>query len=98
MLWQLCSWVAHCPDAVLWCSVHTLEAPVVGDIADLYRGIDGGACAALLAKLAVEKSYVDKMDETRNALQVSLLLDVFMHWSQCAVSALPAYPSADAVK
>ncbi|KAK9794070.1 hypothetical protein WJX73_006515 [Symbiochloris irregularis] len=54
--------------------VHTLEAPVVADMADLYRGIDGGACATLLAKLAVEKSYSDKMDETRNTFQHKLVL------------------------
>ena len=47
---------------------------MVGDMVDLYRGIDGGACATLLAKLAVEKSYSDKMDETRNAYQVSFRL------------------------
>ena len=48
--------------------VHTLEAPVVADMADLYRGIDGGACATLLAKLAVEKAYGARLDETRSAL------------------------------
>lgn len=42
----------------------------MAEMADLYRAIDGGACAALLAKLAVEKSFADKMDETRNAFQV----------------------------
>lgn len=55
---------------VLGVRVHTLEAPVVGDMGDLYRAIDGGACASLLAKLAIEKSLLDKMEETRSAYQV----------------------------
>ena len=57
--------------------MHTLEVPVVQDMADLYRSIDGAASAALLVKLAVEKSYNDKMEETRNALQVRLLCLAF---------------------
>lgn len=48
--------------------VHTLAVPVVPDLADLYRAVDGGATAALLAKLAVEKAYGARLDETRAAL------------------------------
>ena len=44
--------------------------PVVGDIGELYRTADGGAMATLVAKLAIEKSYQSKLDETRNAIQV----------------------------
>ena len=50
--------------------MHTSELPVVQDMADLYRSIDGPATAALLVKLAIDKAYNDKMDETRNAFQV----------------------------
>lgn len=50
--------------------VHTLMLPVVSDIGELYRTADGGAMATLISKLAVEKSYQSKLDETRNAIQV----------------------------
>ena len=49
--------------------VHTLALPVVPDLADLYRAVDGGATAAMLAKLAVEKAYGARLDETRAAIQ-----------------------------
>lgn len=49
--------------------VHTLALPVVSDLADLYRAVDGGATAAMLAKLAVEKAYGARLDETRAAIQ-----------------------------
>ena len=49
--------------------VHTLALPIVSDLADLYRSVDGGATAAMLAKLAVEKAYGARLDETRAAIQ-----------------------------
>ena len=49
--------------------VHTAAVPVVPDLPDLYRAVDGGAMAALLAKLAVEKAYGARLDETRAAIQ-----------------------------
>jgi hypothetical protein len=52
--------------------VHTLAMPLVTELGDLYRAVDQGATATLLAKLAVEKSYSAKLDETRNAIQVCL--------------------------
>ncbi|GBF93637.1 COP-II coat subunit, partial [Raphidocelis subcapitata] len=52
--------------------VHTLCLPVTGDLAEMYRASDGGATAALLAKLAVEKALMSKLDETRAALQAKL--------------------------
>lgn len=36
----------------------------------MYRATDGGAAAALLGKLAVEKAFMSKLDDTRAALQV----------------------------
>ena len=48
--------------------------PVVSDIGELYRTADGGAMATLISKLAVEKSYQSKLDETRSAIQVSFIL------------------------
>lgn len=37
--------------------VATTMVPVVQELADLYRATDGGAQAALTARLAVEKSF-----------------------------------------
>ena len=42
-----------------------MSVPAVGELHQLYAAADEGAIAALLAKLAVEKSYVAKLDETR---------------------------------
>lgn len=54
------------------CRVHTLAMPVVAEVPELFRAIDGGATLALLAKLAVEKSTSAKLEETRAAIQVRL--------------------------
>ena len=43
--------------------------PVVQEVNELFRATDAAATAALLAKLAVEKSYSSKLDETRAAIQ-----------------------------
>lgn len=51
--------------------VHTLAMPVVQDLADMYKAVDGAATINLLAKLAVEKSYHAKLDDTRSSLAVS---------------------------
>ena len=45
--------------------VHTSALPVVSDLAELYRSADPGACAALLGKAAVERSYGAKLEEVR---------------------------------
>ena len=45
--------------------MHTVSVPVVSELHQLYAAADEGAITALLAKLAVEKSYVAKLDETR---------------------------------
>ncbi|KAK9828118.1 hypothetical protein WJX81_006860 [Elliptochloris bilobata] len=52
--------------------VHTVAFPVVQDVNELFRATDAAATAALLAKLAVEKSYSSKLDETRAAIQHKL--------------------------
>ena len=56
------------------CRVHTLAMPVVQDLADMYKAVDAPATVNLLAKLAVEKSYHAKLDDTRSSLAVSILL------------------------
>ena len=55
------------------CRVHTLAMPVVQDLAEMYKAVDGAATVNLLAKLAVEKSYHAKLDDTRSSLAVSPL-------------------------
>ncbi len=57
---------------VLMCRVHTLAMPVVQDLADMYKAVDAPATVNLLAKLAVEKSYHAKLDDTRSSLAVSI--------------------------
>ena len=52
--------------------------PVVNDIGELYNTADGGAMATLIAKLAIEKSYQSKLEETRNAIQVLLFKILFL--------------------
>ena len=54
------------------CRVHTLAFPVVQELADMYKAVDAPATVNLLAKLAVEKSYHAKLDDTRSSLAVSL--------------------------
>ena len=49
--------------------MHTVAFPVVQEVNELFRATDAAATAALLAKLAVEKSYSSKLDETRAAIQ-----------------------------
>ena len=46
--------------------------PVVQDLADMYKAVDAPATVNLLAKLAVEKSYHAKLDDTRSSLAVSI--------------------------
>ena len=52
--------------------------PVVSEVADLYRTADGVAVACLVAKLALEKTYQAKLDETRNAIQASISQNLFL--------------------
>lgn len=49
--------------------------PVVTDVSELYKTADGGAMATLIAKLAIEKSYASKLEETRNAIQVQFTFE-----------------------
>lgn len=55
---------------LLWCRVHTMAMPVVNEVPQLFRAVDGAATLALLAKLAVEKSMGSKMEDTRHAVKV----------------------------
>jgi len=53
--------------------VHTMSMPVVGELAPLYAGADQGAIAALLAKLGVERSLHQKLDQVRTELQTRVM-------------------------
>lgn len=66
---------------MLWCEcrVHTLAMPVVQDLADMYKAVDAAATVNLLAKLAVEKSYHAKLDDTRSSLAVGYLYHTCTH-------------------
>ena len=50
--------------------VHTISVPVVSELHQLYAAADEGAIVTLLAKLAIEKSYTAKLDETRQVPRV----------------------------
>lgn len=53
--------------------VHTTALPVVSELAPLYAGADQGAIAALLAKLGVERSLHQKLDQVRSELQLRVM-------------------------
>ena len=52
--------------------MHTISVPVVSELHQLYAAADEGAVATLLAKLAIEKSYAAKLDDTRQVTYVRL--------------------------
>ena len=54
--------------------VHTLALPVVQDASELFASVDAGATVSLLAKLAVEKSYSARLEDTRSAVQAGILV------------------------
>ncbi len=62
--------------------------PVVQDLADMYKAVDAAATVNLLAKLAVEKSYHAKLDDTRSSLAVSLMIICGGAIMQCDLSAM----------
>ncbi|CAI7864857.1 unnamed protein product [Closterium sp. NIES-53] len=49
--------------------VHTLAVPIVRDMAELYRRCDVGATAAVLAKIALDKSLTSRLEECRQLIQ-----------------------------
>ena len=63
-----------------------MAMPVVTEVQDLFRAVDGGATLALLAKLAMEKACTSKLDDTRSAIQVHLLPPHRMAPHKCPAS------------
>ncbi|KAJ0044518.1 hypothetical protein Pint_03964 [Pistacia integerrima] len=49
--------------------VHTLSAPVVSDLSEMYRQADTGAIVSLFSRLAIEKTLSHKLEDARNAVQ-----------------------------
>ncbi|KAL5574563.1 hypothetical protein UlMin_016262 [Ulmus minor] len=52
--------------------VHTAAAPVVTDLAEMYRQADTGAIVSLLSRLAIEKTLSSKLEDARNSLQLRI--------------------------
>ncbi|KAF5205196.1 transport protein Sec24-like [Thalictrum thalictroides] len=53
--------------------VHTAAAPVVTDLAEMYRQADTGAITTLLSRLAIEKSLSHKLDDARHSVQLRIV-------------------------
>ena len=52
--------------------VHTMSVPVVPDIAQMFRSIDGGAMSAFLTRLAVERALTARLQDARETMQLKL--------------------------
>lgn len=53
--------------------VHTAAAPVVTDLAEMYRQADTGAIVSLLCRLAIEKTLSQKLDDARQFVQLKIV-------------------------
>lgn len=53
--------------------VHTMAVPVVTDIAEMYRAVDGGAMGAFMARLGVERSLTVRLQDAREAVMSKLV-------------------------
>lgn len=73
--------------------VHTAALPIVSDLVELYRSSDAGATAALLAKVAVERSLSAKLDEVRNGVQ-SRLAAALREYRMLHGGGMSAHPAA----
>ena len=67
-----CAELCACSYPCRGCRVHTMSVPAVAELHQLYEVADEGAIVTLLAKLAVEKSYVAKLDDTRQVCSGSV--------------------------
>ncbi|XP_078432207.1 sec23/Sec24 protein transport family protein [Wolffia australiana] len=52
--------------------VHTAAAPVVTDLAEMYRHADVGATISLMSRLAIEKMQSNKLEEVRQSVQLRI--------------------------
>ncbi|KAJ3670278.1 hypothetical protein LUZ60_010602 [Juncus effusus] len=53
--------------------VHTAAAPVVQDLAEMYRQADTGAIVCLFSRIAVETTSQSKLEDARQMLQLKLI-------------------------
>ncbi|KAL3680064.1 hypothetical protein R1sor_023020 [Riccia sorocarpa] len=53
--------------------VHTMAAPVTAEIGEMYRSADVGAITSLMSRLAIEKSFTSKLEDSRQAGQSRLV-------------------------
>ncbi|GAY47655.1 hypothetical protein CUMW_106020 [Citrus unshiu] len=53
--------------------VHTLAAPVVSNLSDMYQQADTGAIVSVFSRLAIEKTLSHKLEDARNAVQLRLV-------------------------
>ncbi|KAK1581925.1 hypothetical protein Q3G72_010223 [Acer saccharum] len=53
--------------------VHTLAAPVVADLSEMYRQADTGAIVSLFSRLAIEKTLSHKLEDARNSVQLRIV-------------------------
>lgn len=53
--------------------VHTLAAPVVSNLSDMYCQADTGAIVSVFSRLAIEKTLSHKLEDARNAVQLRLV-------------------------
>ena len=52
--------------------VHTMAVPVVSDVAEMYRAVDGGAMSAFLTRLGAERALSARLQDAREAVQLKL--------------------------
>lgn len=53
--------------------VHTIAAPVVADLGEMYRQADTGAIVSLFSRLAIEKTLTHKLEDARNSVQLRIV-------------------------
>jgi protein transport protein SEC24 len=53
--------------------VHTMAVPVVTDIADMYRAVDGGAMSAFMARLGAERTLTVRLQDARDAVMAKII-------------------------
>ncbi|KAJ4725231.1 Protein transport protein Sec24-like [Melia azedarach] len=53
--------------------VHTLAAPVVADLSEMYRQADTGAIVSVFSRLAIEKTLSHKLEDARNSVQLRIV-------------------------
>jgi protein transport protein SEC24 len=54
--------------------VHTMAVPVVSDVAEMYKAVDGGAMAAFLTRLGVERALTARLQDAREAVQLKMIV------------------------